>query len=331
MSKYSVILLNMGGPDSLDAIEPFLFNLFSDRDIIKIPFGQKIFARILSKRRAPHVSNNYRQIGGKSPLNEWTEVQRSMLETALQELLPETQVYTAMRYWHPNIKTVAGNLSENNFDKIVLLPLYPHYSITTTGSAFNEWKRFYKGESARMKYVDAFFDNHIYISAINERIDEAMMRFPENVRDEIQILFSAHGTPERLVKSGDPYKEQIEATIKYVMEARDFSHDHHVCFQSKVGPLKWLEPSTHEMIEELAAKKKKQLLLVPVSFVSDHIETLFELDIEYRAIADKLGIENFIVMKGLNNSKTFIEALKEIVVDALDLGEVSNRNQIKNG
>lgn len=157
------------------------------------------------------------------------------------------------------------------------------------------------------------------------------MRFPENVRDEIQILFSAHGTPERLVKSGDPYKEQIEATIKYVMEARDFSHDHHVCFQSKVGPLKWLEPSTHEMIEELAAKKKKQLLLVPVSFVSDHIETLFELDIEYRAIADKLGIENFIVMKGLNNSKTFIEALKEIVVDALDLGEVSNRNQIKNG
>lgn len=317
----------MGGPDSLDAVGPFLFNLFSDRDIFKIPFGQKIFAKIMSDRRTPKVRNNYHQIGGKSPLNEWTEVQRSMLETALQELLPETQVYTAMRYWRPTIKTVAENLSENNFDKIILLPLYPHYSITTTGSAFNEWKRFYKGESARLKYVDAFFDNHKYISAINERIDEAMMRFPENVRDEVQILFSAHGTPERLVKSGDPYKEQIEATIKYVMEARDFSHDHHVCFQSKVGPLKWLEPSTHEMIEELAAKKKKQLLLVPVSFVSDHIETLFELDVEYRAVADKLGIENYIVMKGLNDSETFIEALKEIVVDMLCLEDSSNRNQ----
>lgn len=317
MSKYAVIILNMGGPDSLDAVRPFLFNLFSDRDIFKIPIGQKIFARILSAQRTPKVSENYRQIGGKSPLNEWTEVQRLMLETALRKLLPEIRVYTAMRYWHPTIKTVAENLSTNNFDKIILLPLYPHYSITTTGSAFNEWKRFFKGESARLKYVYAFFDNHQYISAINERIDESLMRFPENVRGEVQILFSAHGTPERLVKSGDPYKEQIEATIGHVMKARNFSHEHHVCFQSKVGPLKWLEPSTHEMIEELAAKKKKQLLLVPVSFVSDHIETLFELDIEYRAIADKLGIDNYVVMKGLNDSKSFIEALKEIVVDAL--------------
>jgi ferrochelatase len=327
MSKYATIIFNMGGPDSLDAVGPFLFNLFSDRDIFKIPFGQKIFAKLMSAQRTPKVSNNYRQIGGKSPLNEWTEVQRSMLETALQELLPETQVFTAMRYWRPTIKTVVGNLSENNFDKIILLPLYPHYSITTTGSAFNEWKRFYKGESARLKYVDAFFDNHKYISAINERIDEAMMRFPQNVRNEVQILFSAHGTPVRLVNSGDPYKEQIEATVKYVMEARNFSHDHHVCFQSKVGPLKWLEPSTQEMIQELAAKKKKQLLLVPVSFVSDHIETLFELEVEYRAVADKLGIENYIVMKGLNDSETFIEALKEIVIHALCLEDSSNRNQ----
>ncbi len=331
MSKYAVILLNMGGPDSLDAVGPFLFNLFSDRDIFKIPFGQKIFARILSKRRAPHVSNNYRQIGGKSPLNEWTEVQRSMLQTALRKLLPEIRVYTAMRYWHPTIKSVAENISKNNFDKIVLLPLYPHHSITTTGSAFNEWNRSYNGDTDRLKYVKAFFDNPKYISAINERIDEAMMQFPENVRKEVQILFSAHGTPERLVKGGDPYKEHIEATIKCVMEARSFSHEHHVCFQSKVGPLKWLEPSTREMIEKLAAKKKKQLLIVPVSFVSDHIETLFELDIEYRAIADKLGIENYIVIKGLNDSETFIEALKEIVVDTMDLEEVSNRNQIKNG
>jgi len=317
MHKYAVVLFNLGGPDILDAVEPFLYNLFCDRDIFKIPAGQKIFAKLMSGLRAPRVIEKYKHIGGKSPINEWSESQRSMLEKELQKTVSDVKVYTAMRYWHPAIEDTAQKISKNTFDKIVLLPLYPHYSITTTGSSFNEWKRVYKGDMSRITYIKNYFDNHKYIEALNERIDEAIMRFPKDVRDDIQIVFSAHGTPESLVKKGDPYLTQIKETVERVMEARNFSHEYHLCFQSKVGPVKWLEPSTDKMIKALASKRKRQLLIVPVSFVSDHIETLFELDVEYRAIANQSNIENYIVMKGLNDSKTFVAALKKLVLQAL--------------
>jgi len=319
MRKYAVVLLNLGGPDSLGAIEPFLFNLFSDHDIFKIPLGQKLFARIMSRFRAPKVREKYKKIGGKSPINAWTEMQRSMLQQELQKGDAKIKVFTAMRYWNPTIEDVAQMISDKDFDKIALLPLYPHYSMTTTGSSFNEWRRVYSGDTGRLKFVYDYFDNHKYIAALNERIDETIQRFPENVRNDIQIVFSAHGIPESLAKKGDPYPNQIEETVRCVMEARRFSHEYHVCFQSKVGPAKWLEPSTDTMIRDLAARGKSQLLLVPISFVSDHIETLHELDIEYRIVANEVNIENFLVMKGLNDSHTFIEALKEVAVQALQI------------
>jgi len=306
MSKYAVVLFNLGGPDSLEAIKPFLFNLFSDHDIFKIPVGQKFFAKIMSFFRAPAVKEKYKRIGGKSPINDWTQLQRSMLRQELQKVVPGIEVYTAMRYWYPTIKDIAEKVSEKAFDRIALLPLYPHYSITTTGSSFNEWNRSYKGEVEKLRYVYDYFDNRRYIHALNERIDETILRFPENVRDDIQLLFSAHGLPESIAKQGDPYPGQIDQTIACVMKARNFSHEYHLCFQSKVGPAKWLKPSTDEMIRGLAEKRKKQLLVIPISFVSDHIETLFELDIEYRMVADEANIENYIVMKGLNDSKTFV-------------------------
>jgi ferrochelatase len=317
MSKYAVILFNLGGPDSLEAIKPFLFNLFSDHDIFKIPVGQKFFAKIMSILRTPEVKKKYEQIGGKSPINDWTQLQRSMLQQELEKVVSDIDVYTAMRYWHPTIKDIAENVSEKAFDKIVLLPLYPHYSITTTGSSFNEWRRVYKGEAEKLTYVYDYYDNARYINALNERIDETILRFPEDVRNDIQLLFSAHGLPESIAKQGDPYPEQIDKTIACVMKARNFSHEYHLCFQSKVGPAKWLKPSTDEMISGLAEKGKKQLLVIPISFVSDHIETLFELDIEYRMIADEVNIENYIIMKGLNDSKAFVGALKELVIQAL--------------
>jgi len=319
MRKYAVVLLNLGGPDSLGAIEPFLFNLFSDHDIFKIPLGQKLFARIMSRFRAPKVREKYKKIGGKSPINAWTEMQRSMLQQELQKGDAKIKVFMAMRYWNPTIEDVAQMISDKDFDKIALLPLYPHYSMTTTGSSFNEWRRVYSGDTGRLKFVYDYFDNHKYIAALNERIDETIRRFPENVRNDIQIIFSAHGIPESLAKKGDPYPNQIEETVRCVMEARRFSHEYHVCFQSKVGPAKWLEPSTYTMIRDLAARGKSQLLLVPISFVSDHIETLHELDIEYRIVANEVNIENFLVMKGLNDSHTFIEALKEVAVQALQI------------
>jgi ferrochelatase len=319
MNKYAVVLFNLGGPDSLEAIKPFLFNLFSDHDIFKIPVGQKLFAKIMSVFRTPAVREKYKRIGGKSPINDWTQLQRSMLQQELQEVVAGIDVYAAMRYWHPTIKDIAEKVSKKAFDKIALLPLYPHYSITTTGSSFNEWRRVYKGDTGKLTYVYDYFDNHQYINALNERIDETILRFPENVRDDIQLLFSAHGLPESIAKQGDPYPEQIDKTIACVMKARNFSHEYHLCFQSKVGPAKWLKPSTDEMIRGLAEKGKKQLLIIPISFVSDHIETLFELDIEYRMIADEVDIKNYIVMKGLNDSKTFVAALKELAVQALQI------------
>ena len=319
MHKYAVVLFNLGGPDSLEAVEPFIFNLFSDHDIFKIPFGQKLFAKIMSGLRAPRVREKYKQIGGKSPINKWTEIQRSMLHEELQNVVSNVEVYTAMRYWNPTIEEVIEKIAEIPFDKIALVPLYPHYSITTTGSAFNEWRRIYKGDAGRLIYVYDYFANPKYISALNERIDESILLFPKDVRGDIQIVFSAHGTPESLAKKGDPYPKQIKKTVACVMETRNFSHEFHLCFQSKVGPAKWLKPSTEETIKRLAEKGKKQLLVVPISFVSDHIETLFELDIEYRIIANKGNIENYLVMNGLNDSKIFVAALKELVIQALQI------------
>jgi len=318
MSRFAVVLLNLGGPDSLDAVEPFLRNLFSDRDIFKIPVGQPLFARLIAKLRAPKVRERYKKIGGKSPINEWTALQAGKLEDALQKESVDIDVHVGMRYWRPEIRNSAVRLSGIDIEKIVLLPLYPHYSVTTTGSSFREWQRAYTGPPARLVYVDHYYDNETYIAAINQRIDEAILLFPETVRDDIQIVFSAHGTPQRLVIQGDPYSRQIGKTVEKVMAKRGFDHPHHLCFQSKVGPMKWLKPSTRETLIALGAEHKKQILVVPISFVSDHIETLFELEIEYREIAINAGIENYGVMKGLNDSDLFVSALKDMTIQALN-------------
>lgn len=313
MDNRAVVLFNLGGPDSIYAIEPFLYNLFCDPDIFTLPFGQKLFAKLISSRRAPKVAEEYKLIGGKSPIGEWTEIQRSMLETNLRKDFPTLDVYTAMRYWKPFTSEITAKVTSRNYDKIILLPLYPHYSITTTGSSYNEWKRYYTGDASGVMLIKDYFLDENYIAAINQRIDETILRFPEDVQNDLQIVFSAHGTPVSLVKKGDPYSRQIDQTIEAVMQARNYSHEHHLCFQSKVGPMRWLKPATDTMIEKLASRNKKNLLIVPISFVSDHVETLFELDIEYRHVADNAGIENYIVMKGLNDSELFIEALAGIV------------------
>jgi ferrochelatase len=317
MSKTAVVLLNLGGPDSLEAIEPFLYNLFCDPDIFKLPFGQKLLAKLISSRRAPKVAEEYKLIGGKSPINEWTEIQRSMLETQLRKEDENIDVLVAMRYWKPLTEETVTKVESGNYHKIILLPLYPHYSITTIGSSFNEWNRHYKGDKSKLIFIGNYEANEKYIAALNQRIDETLLRFPEEIRKDVQLVFSEHGTPLSLLKKGDPYSQQIKATVNAVMKARNYSHAFHQCFQSKVGPMKWLEPATDTMIEELSSAGKKNLLIIPISFVSDHVETLFELDIEYRHVADNCGIENYIVMKGLNDSQLFIDALAELVKNKL--------------
>ena len=316
MPKIAVVLLNLGGPDSLEAVQPFLENLFNDPDIFRLPF-QKSLARFISKKRAPKIQKEYELIGGKSPINEWTEKQRSMLENKLRNSGSDADVLIAMRYWKPLTQEVVTKVETGNYEKVIMLPLYPHFSVSTTGSSFNEWKRFYKGDKSKVVYVDSYQTHPLYLKAINERIEESLLRFPEEARKDIQLVFSAHGTPVSYVKKGDPYSFQIKEAVEGVMRLRNSSHEYYQCFQSKVGPAKWLEPATDTMIEELAAKGKKHLLIIPISFVSDHVETSFELDIEYRHVADKVGIENYIVMTGLNDSQLFVDALYDLVTKSL--------------
>jgi ferrochelatase len=240
-----------------------------------------------------------------------------MLENKLRSSGNNVDVFVAMRYWKPLTQEIVTIVEAGNYEKIIMLPLYPHYSVSTTGSSFNEWKRFYKGDVSKLIFVDSYQTHPQYLKAINERIDETLLRFPEDIRKDVRLVFSAHGTPVSYVKKGDPYSYHIKETIAGVMNLRSDNREHHMCFQSKVGPAKWLEPSTAAMVEELSAKGKKHLLIIPISFVSDHVETSFELDIEYRHVADKVGIENYIVMKGLNDSQLFIDALYQLVTENL--------------
>lgn len=316
MSRFAVLLFNLGGPDSIQAVQPFLENLFNDPDIFKLPF-QKIFARFISKKRAPKVIEEYKLIGGKSPIGKWTEIQRNQLQNILSAK-NDVEVFTAMRYWNPLTNEAANKISEKQYDKILLLPLYPHFSISTTGSSFNEWKRHYKKPTPQI-LVDEYCEHPKYIEAINQRIDEALELFPPKKTNNVHLVFSAHGTPVSYVKEGDPYSSQIKKTVEAVMKLRNNSHKHSLCFQSKVGPMKWLEPATDDMIRSLSDSGEKNLLIIPISFVSDHIETLFELGIEYKHVADECGIENYVVMKGLNDSQIFIEALAEIATEKLEL------------
>ncbi|MBU2491552.1 MAG: ferrochelatase [Bacteroidetes bacterium] len=318
MSRFAVVLFNLGGPDSLEAIEPFLKNLFSDKNIFKIPFVQKFAANIIAKRRAPIVQGEYKMIGGKSPIGYWTEIQRSKLEESLRKIYNSIDVFTCMRYWHPMTEEVAPKVSAGNYDKILLLPLYPQYSKTTTFSSFQEWKRIYKGDKSKLIYINEFYKNEIYIKAVNERIDQALSRMSPENRNKTQLVFSAHGTPLSLVKKGDPYSQQIKETVELVMKNRKNSNAYHLCYQSKVGPVKWLEPSTETMIKSLAEQGKKHMLIIPISFVSDHVETHYELDIEYREIAHNANVEYYSVIKGLNDLDTFVESLKSLTVDAIN-------------
>lgn len=312
MKKYAVILFNLGGPDSLDAVQPFLENLFSDPDIFKIPIFQKSIARFIAKKRAPKVIEEYKLIGGKSPIGYWTEVQRSMLEQSLNENEALFDVFIAMRYYRPYIKEIAEKIQNQNYKRIILLPLYSQYSFSTTGSSFNEWDRVFKNNNSSVVIrINDFYKNEKYIAALKERIDQSLEKFPLKDKSKIYFLFSAHGVPISFIKKGDPYQRQIEETVELVMKKAIYNNNYSLAYQSKVGPQKWLEPSTENEICRLIQEGKKNLLIIPISFVSDHIETLYELDIEYRKVALEEGVENYIVMEGLNNSQLFIEALKE--------------------
>jgi ferrochelatase len=307
--KTAVVLLQMGGPDSLDAVAPFLLNLFTDREIIKIgpALLQPFIARRIVKRRAPHVMENYRQIGGRSPLRDLTEAQGAALEKALGA---DYRCFVAMRYWKPFTAEALEAIKREGITRVIALSLYPHYSRATSGSSVNEFNRVFGKSGLRTSVIDRFFDHPLYIDALVEKIEAGLAGFPD--RGDVDILFSAHSLPQSFIDEGDPYFDHIRGTVRLV-RAKLGNVRHHLAFQSRAGPVKWLEPSTDDKLRELAAGGCRNLLVVPLSFVSDHIETLHEIDIEYGHLARELGITDFRRMESLNSSPTFINCLADLV------------------
>ena len=322
-TRVGVVLFQLGGPDSLDAIEPFLYNLFCDPDIIDFPFAQlarEPLARLISSRRAGKVRKHYQEIGGKSPIGEVTARQAQALEAELTKSLV-ARVVVAMRYWHPLTDEAIRKLLDFAPEEIVLLPLYPQYSSTTTGSSLNEWQRqFPRPPAATVHVVREFHDHPLYLDALVERIGQGLERFRRSnghaarVPSDVHLLFSAHSIPTRVIERGDPYQAQIEATVKGVMERGGWANPHTLCYQSRSGPGRWLQPFIRESLQEITARGGERVLVVPIAFVSDHVETLHEINIEAREMAENLGIQRFETMEGLNDFPPFITALADLVL-----------------
>ncbi len=313
MAKKGVLLLNMGGPDSLEAVQPFLYNLFSDHDIIRIPrLIQKPVAKLISKVRAKKTRHYYEIMGGKSPQQEQTQEQAKELQKALGE---SYKVEIAMRYWHPFTHEALRKLFLEEIEKIILLPMYPQFSTTTTGSSIKEFYRVYSGgdfPSVPVVEIRSYHNHPLYIKAMVRNIKENL----PNYRDYF-FLFSAHSLPMYVVKEGDPYKEQTEETVRLIMEHFE-GVPYRLGYQSKVGPMKWLEPMTDKLIKELAKNGVRKLAVIPVSFVCEHSETLYELDHQYGKLAREVGIESYVRIPTLRTHPLFIQALKELVLNAED-------------
>jgi len=316
--RIAVVLFQLGGPDTLEAIEPFLYNLFCDPDIIDFPFariGRKPLAKLISRTRARKVQHHYAVIGGGSPIRRFTEQQARALELKLAEFDLDARCFVAMRYWHPFTAEAIEQLRVSDCDEVVLLPLYPHYSSTTTGSSLNEWRRLF-GNALHQKdlpvhCIENFYRHELYLQSLRERVDEALARFPQ--ADQPEIVFSAHSVPVAVIDKGDPYQRQIEETVQLLMRRGGWTNRHRLCYQSKVGASKWLQPSLHTTLRALATERVREVCVVPVSFVSDHVETLGEIDHEAREEAQSLGMTRFEMTAGLNDSPTFIAALADLV------------------
>ena len=315
--RVGIVLFQLGGPDTLEAIEPFLYNLFCDPDIISFPFariGRKPLAKLISSTRARKVQHHYATIGGGSPIRRHTERQARALELELRTQGMDARCFVAMRYWHPFTKEAIEKLRAAGCDEVVLLPLYPQYSSTTTGSSLNEWQRLFC-DDIPVHRVDTFYQNPAYLDALIDRIDEALSRFPSP--EQAELVFSAHSVPISVIEKGDPYQAQIQHTVSLLMGRGGWSNRHRLCYQSKVGASRWLQPSLHQTLRQLSNEGVHDMCVVPVAFVSDHVETLGEIDHEARHEAHRLGIRQFEMSAGLNDSPKFIGALAQIVQQAL--------------
>jgi len=336
MGRVGVLLLNLGGPDKLEDVGPFLYNLFSDPEIIRLPLQwmQKPLAWFIATRRAKTSQENYKQIGGGSPLRRITEAQGQALQDKLAVLGQEAKIYVGMRYWHPYTEEAIALIAQDNIDKLVILPLYPQFSISTSGSSFRLleklWQQEPKLQQLDYTIIPSWYKQPTYLQAMAQSIAQELDKLDQP--DQAHIFFSAHGVPKSYVEeAGDPYQQEIEECTHLIMQTLNRSNLHTLAYQSRVGPVEWLQPYTDDAIKELGAKGVTDLVVVPISFVSEHIETLQEIDIEYREIAEDSGIHNFYRVPAPNIHPLFIQALAELVIDALQKPSIklSEATQIK--
>lgn len=323
MGRVGVLLLNLGGPDQLDDVRHFLFNLFSDPEIIRLPFPwlQKPLAWLIATVRGGRSQANYRLIGGGSPLRRITEEQARALENRLRQKGEDALVYVGMRYWHPFTEEAIARIKRDRLDRLVILPLYPQFSISTSGSSFRLLERLWQEDPALTQLdhtvIPSWYDQAGYVQAMADSIAQELDQFPHP--DQVPIFFSAHGVPLSYVEeAGDPYRQEIEDCTALIMQHLDRPNSHILGYQSRVGPVEWLKPYTEDVIQELGAQGVRDLVVVPVSFISEHIETLQEIDMEYRELAEKVGIHNFRRVPALNTHPVFIDALADLVLKALN-------------
>ncbi len=325
-SRVGVLLLNLGGPDKLEDVYMFLYNLFSDPDLIRLPlkFLQKPIATLIAATRAPISQQNYALIGGKSPLREITEAQADAIALALQHRGQPAKVYVGMRYWNPYTEEALAQIKQDNITKLIVLPLYPQFSISTSGSSFKLidalWQNDPQLQQIERFTINSWYDRPGYIKAMSEVIEAKMHAFAEP--DKVHIFFSAHGVPKKYVTEyGDPYQIEIENCVDLIMRSlrQHYSrfNAHTLAYQSRVGPVEWLQPYTEEAIGQLAKRGVNDLLVIPISFISEHIETLQEIDMEYREVAEAAGIHHFERVPALNVHPTFIDDLADMVLESL--------------
>ena len=321
--KTAVVLLNLGGPDRPESVKRFLFNLFNDPLIIRLPgFFRTPLAWLISTKRNKEAQAIYSEIGGKSPILEITNAQADTLSNELTAQGVDNRVFVSMRYWHPMTDEAVKKVKNYNPDQVFLLPLYPQYSTTTTKSSLDIWFKESKKQNLKVptKYTCCYPTNKKLIEAHSQLIQR---QISEVKNKKIRILFSAHSLPVSIIKSGDPYQWQVQQTVLSIMRGISGVDDHVLCYQSKVTPVKWLEPSTPDEIKR-AIKDDVAIIIVPIAFVSDHSETLVELDIEYKNLAKEMGSKEYYRIEALNINEIFIEGLKDLVLESKKVDTTNN-------
>ncbi|MFQ6617035.1 MAG: ferrochelatase [Fidelibacterota bacterium] len=312
--KQGVVLANLGGPTTLEEVRPFLKNLFADPDIFRLPFGragQAAFSTLISTFRSPKSKKYYSAIGGGSPIHDNTLSQAGKLQKVLSPE-GEFRVFVAQRYWHPLFEEVVPKIRHEGCENIVLIPLFPHYSTTTTLSVINEWNRT-APDLPEPRVIQRFYQKEGFLSACAQNIEAMVGPFPVTP----YILFSAHAIPLSRVRDGDPYQREVTENVELIMDRVGRKYPYSLCYQSKVGPIKWLSPSFETAIDSLVEKDVRHVLVFPVSFVSEHVETLYELDIQKKEYALDRGIVQYERAFTVQDSDDFIQTLKELVLESL--------------